>query len=117
MIFFLRKYIAGCTAQCPFCKAQCELTNGDHPTSKKCPKNVQEVNHSTEHRPECLGGFRWKEDNTDTCTFLVASDATFCNNDTPSGIPIRKYIQIGAFLLTNHSNRHSFGHWSLFNTD
>ena len=77
--------VAGCTAQCPFCKAQCELTNGDHPTSTKCPKNVQEVNHSTQHRPECLGGFRWEEDNTmvlDTCTFSVASDAKFRNNNT-----------------------------------
>ena len=63
--------VVGCTQQCPFCKAQCEHTNDTHPNS---------VKHSVEHRPQCLGGYHWKSDQTmilDICTALVSSDRIF----------------------------------------
>ena len=80
--------ISGCLSQCPFCKAQCELTN-NHPTSGT-------IKHSTQHRPECLGRYRWEKDNTmvlDICTSLVAGDCRFRNDDTNNEwIPFKKYI-------------------------
>ena len=77
--------IAGCTSQCPFCKAQCELTT----------KNHQKMKHATQHRPGCLGRYQWTRDKTmhlDICTFAVASNCTFTNKDTKGNIiPYRKY--------------------------
>ena len=61
--------VAGCTEQCPFCKAQCELTSDKHSTN---------IKHQTQHRPRCLGGRRWEEQNTmvlDVCTYSVSSDS------------------------------------------
>ena len=58
-----------------------------HPTSST-------IKHRTLHRPQGLGGQRW-EDNTmvlDTCTFLVASDYRFHNDDTNNKwIPYKNY--------------------------
>ena len=68
--------VAGCTEQCPFCKEQCDHTIDKHPSS---------VKHSVQHRPECLGGYRWEKDNTmvlDICTSLVHGDYRFQNSDT-----------------------------------
>ena len=91
----LLEQVAGCTEQCPFCKAQCELTNSDHPAHSKCPENKQEVNHSTQHRPQCLGMCSWNGDNTmllDICTSSVASDVRFKNKDTDGNWhPYREY--------------------------
>ena len=78
--------VAGCTKQCPFCKAPCEHTNENHPES---------VKHSAEHWPECLGGYKWASDKTmvlDICTSLVASDCKFRNSDTNNQWhPYKKY--------------------------
>ena len=80
--------ISGCTSQCPFCKAQCEMTK-DHPTSGT-------IKHSTQHRPECLGRYHWEENNTmvlDICTSSVAGNCRFSNDDTNNEwIPYKKYI-------------------------
>ena len=81
MIF---KDIAGCTEQCPFCGAQCELTISGHA-----------VQHRTQHRPQALGRYSWDRDNTmvlDICTHSVASGTSFWNHDT-GGVyyPYRKY--------------------------
>ena len=66
--------VAGCTEECPFCKAQCELTGENHSTSGK-------IKHQTQHRPQCLGGRNWESDRTmvlDVCTYSVSdSDARF----------------------------------------
>ena len=71
------KGVAGCTEQCPFCKAQCELTISGH---------IRTAKHTTQqHRPECLGSYRWSHNDKfvlDICTHLVATDATFRNSDT-----------------------------------
>ena len=71
------KQVAGCTEQCPFCKAQCELTISGHDTSI--------AKHTTQHRPECLGGHWWHHGNKlllDICTYSVATYATFRYSDT-----------------------------------
>ena len=70
--------LAGCTAQCPFCQAQCELTTDKHSTN---------IKHTTQHRPQCLGNYRWNADNTmvlDVCTYSVSpdSDTKFRNEKT-----------------------------------
>ena len=87
--------IAGCIAQCPFCKAQCEHSNPEHSTKRMYFKYTKEVKHNTQHRPECLGNARWKIDNTmvmDICTSSVASDYNFSNSDTnEQPHPYRKY--------------------------
>ena len=60
--------VAGCTEQCPFCKAQCELTGENHSTSGN-------IKHKTQHRPQCLGGRQWESDRTmvlDVCTYSVS---------------------------------------------
>ena len=79
--------VAGCTKQCPFCKAPCEHNNENH---------VGSVKHTTEHRPRCLGGRKWESNNTmvlDICTSAVASsDCCFRNNDTnQQWHPYKKY--------------------------
>ena len=71
------KGVAGCTEQCPFCKAQCELTVPGHDT--------RTAKHTTQHRPECLGSYRWIHNDKlvlDICSFSVTTDATFRNSDT-----------------------------------
>jgi hypothetical protein len=72
----LMKLICGCTEQCPFCKEQC-----DHGLHDEGIKHVV-----TQHRPQCLGGYR--DDVTEVmalelCPAVVASDnMTFQNNKT-----------------------------------
>ena len=75
------KEIAGCTAQCPFCKAQCEFTDKYHMSTEE---DTQQC-HRTEHRPQCFGNFRWAQDSTmimDVCPHLVAGFQTFRNDRT-----------------------------------
>ena len=63
--------VAGCTEQCPFCKAQCELTGENHSTSGN-------IKHKTQHRPRCLGGRHWESDRTmvlEVCTYSVFPDS------------------------------------------
>ena len=87
----LYKEIAGCTEQCPFCKAQCEHADKGHwppPTDKGHlpPDNKTDtLKHRTEHRPQCFGNFRWAQDNTmilDPCPHLVAGFLPFRNKET-----------------------------------
>ena len=54
------------------------------------------MNHGTQHRPGCLGGGRWEDNNTmilDTCTTLVASGSRFRIRDN-KWQPYRKYKDI-----------------------
>ena len=48
--------VAGCIEQCPFCKAQCELTLNTH---SEVTRNIK---HRAKHRPKCLGGYRLVSD-------------------------------------------------------
>ena len=81
--------VAGCIEQCPFCGAQCELTNSDH---------IPGVPHSTQHRPQALGGYRWvKTDKAtlDICTALVSTTCNFRNADTEGKYhPCNKYREL-----------------------
>ena len=64
--------VAGCTEECPFCKAQCELTCETHSTSGK-------IKHKTQHRPKCLGGMHWENDRTmvlEVCTYSLSDSHT-----------------------------------------
>ena len=80
------KQVAGCTAQCPFCGAQCENNIKHHWPQRK---------HTTHHRPQCLNKFKWVENNTsilEICTYLVATNADFRNRDTENELhPYTKY--------------------------
>ena len=90
----LYEQVSGCTEQCPFCKAQCELTNENHWSveTSQC-----EVQHQTQHRPQCLGNFRWAKDNTmmlEVCSTLVAGIITFQNEKTDHKFqPYKKYTE------------------------
>lgn len=73
----LVKKVAGCTEQCPFCGAQCDVTMSNHVSN--------DIKHKTQHRPQALGSYRWLKDNTpilDVCTYLVSTDCTFRNTIT-----------------------------------
>ena len=73
------KKVAGCTEQCPFCGAQCELTISSHTSG------MNKSLHSTQHRPQALGRYHWVKDNTailDTCTYLVSTNCNFRNAAT-----------------------------------
>jgi hypothetical protein len=66
----IQERIAGCCEQCPFCKEQCD----------KSIHSSKEQHHCTLHRPECLGGYRWKKGSLmclTICTDSVGSNATF----------------------------------------
>ena len=93
--------IAGCTEQCPFCKEQCEYTKATHPDS---------ILHSAKHRPQCLGGYHWNNDNTmilDVCTFLVASEKKFRNEDTKQKFrPYSKYSNQNGTSLRKDPSKH-----------
>ena len=68
---YIFEKVAGCTEQCPFCKAECQLTTENHPTT---------IKHSAQHRPQCLGGVFWRLDDRmvlEACPSLVASDLKF----------------------------------------
>ena len=71
----LHDSVAGCCAQCPFCKEQCERTDSEH----------EDKHHCSLHRPQYLGGCSMDTSNTmvlDICTDLVNSDYKFKCPDT-----------------------------------
>ena len=90
----LYEQVSGCTEQCPFCKAQCELTNENHWSAETLQCEVQ---HQTQHRPQCLGNFRWAKDSTmmlEVCSTLVAGIITFQNEKTDQKVqPYKKYTE------------------------
>lgn len=79
--------VAGCTEQCPFCMAQCELTDDKHTNT--------DIKHAVQHRPQCLGGYKRSSDKTmvlKVCTFNVASNTSFRNSKTGGEYhPYKKY--------------------------
>ena len=56
----LLKDLIGCTAQCPFCREQCDLLDPEHYTKDGDQKHRTEV-----HRPVCLGGMRSQDKNNE----------------------------------------------------
>ena len=94
--------LIGCTAQCPFCKEQCELTDSNH---VECGKD-----HFIQiHRPECLGKYTWdktKQLVLDLCTYSVDSDNRFRNADTnDEWVPYKNYRSIYKnWCFSNESN-------------
>ena len=68
--------LVGCKEQCPFCKEQCEYTDGNH----------EGKSHFTEiHRPKCLGKYKLVESNKlsfITCIEGIEKDQCFQNSDT-----------------------------------
>ena len=76
----LYEEVSGCTEQCPFCKAQCEKSHENH-----LEDSGGNIKHETQHRPQCLGNFRWAADNTmilEVCSNLVGGLVTFRNERT-----------------------------------
>ena len=67
--------LCGCTEQCPFCNEQCDLGLHD-----------QSIKHVvSQHRPQCLGGFRLSSTEVmvlDLCPADIAGTASFQNNKT-----------------------------------
>ena len=104
--------LMGCTAQCPFCKEQCELTDPNHAA---CGKD-----HFIHiHRPECLGRYIW--DNTkqlvlDLCTYSVESENNFRNVDTNhQWVPYKNYRSYYKnWCISNESPKESPKYWQWF---
>ena len=104
--------LVGCTAQCPFCKEQCELTDPNH---VECGKD-----HFIHiHRPECLGKYTW--DNTkqlvlDLCTYLVVSKNNFRNVDTNNQwVPFKNYRSLYKnWCISNESPTEAPKYWQWF---
>ena len=71
----LLESLVGCTAQCPFCKEQCDLL--EH--------HVNDADHRTEvHRIDCLAGWRIRDTKvmtTDFCPALVCGEKFFYKPD------------------------------------
>lgn len=84
----IMKLCVGCTEQCPFCKEQCDLREHD--------KSIK--HRITQHRPQCLGGYRYtstKRMALDLCPADVAGSATFHNAETnQKSYPYNKYQDI-----------------------
>ena len=84
----LHDSVAGCCAQCPFCKEQCERTDSEHEDKHYCIL----------HRPQCLGGC--SVDTTkamvlDMCTDLVNSDYKFkCPDTRDEWVSFKDYHKI-----------------------
>ena len=80
--------LCGCTEQCPFCNEQCDLGLHD-----------QGIKHIVaQHRPQCLGGYRFISTNVmalDLCPADVASTQTFQNHKTnQERVPFSEYDRI-----------------------
>ena len=80
--------IAGCCAQCPFCKEQCERTDKDHDGDHFCKL----------HRPQCLRSCQFKHSKEmvlDICTVSVGTDGAFESNATNNEpVPFKQYRDI-----------------------
>ena len=77
----LQKSLIGCTAQCPFCGEQCDLTDPDHDTTV--------YKHRTSaHRPSCLAAYRDKDTHVlsiDFCPAKVADPQQIFKNEDTNG--------------------------------
>lgn len=102
--------LVGCKDQCPFCKEQCEYTDGNH--EGKC--HFSEI-----HRPQCLGTYRWTGTQKmvlDTCTALIESDKTFKNVDTDDKPhPYKEFKKIyPTWAISNESPKAGPKYWQWF---
>jgi hypothetical protein len=71
--------LVGCTAQCPFCREQCDSLVPNH------YKNGKKEHYTLVHRPDCLGAYRRENDNVMTlnlCPTLIAGTMRFSCKDT-----------------------------------
>ena len=84
---FLFKEIVGCDARCPFCKVPCDAHSG----------GKTQGNHSaTLHRPQGLGGFRYKDTDklvSNDCCSDVGSNSTF-TRDKDKNTYYKKYREV-----------------------
>ena len=105
--------LIGCTAQCPFCGEQCEITDPNHVA---CGKD-----HFTNiHRPSCLGTYRWNESRKlvlDLCTVKIESNRwSFKNPDTKDEwVPYKDYRTIYKhWYISNNSSTEAPIYWQWF---
>ena len=106
--------LIGCSAQCPFCKEQCEITDKNHIlTGKK--------HYITVHRPDCLGKYTWEESNElcfGICSDSVVGDNRFRNHDTNDQfVPYKDYkTYYPDWLISNESQvEPKYWQWFIYN--
>ena len=104
--------LIGCTAQCPFCREQCELTDPNH---VECEKD----HFINIHRPQCLGKYTWHKSKAlvlDLCTYAIESDCTFHNADTnDEWVPFKDYRSIYKnWCISNESPTEAPKYWQWF---
>ena len=78
-----------CTAQCPFCKEECDYTDSNHVQGGK-------LHRVSMHRPQCIGKATWHQDKKlviEVCNSLVASknDLIFFEDGKEQRIRYRDY--------------------------
>jgi hypothetical protein len=94
----IQNTIVGCQEQCPFCKEQCE-GGENHLASDDVHLEDQSKHACRLHRPQCLGGYSWKNNGVmtlDICTDLVATDDTRfkCLATNDEYVPCKDYHSI-----------------------
>ena len=102
--------LIGCKDQCPFCKEQCEYTDGNH--EGKC--HFSEI-----HRPQCLGRYIWLYNwkmVLNTCTASIESKDTFQNSDTEyKPHPFKEFQKIyPTWVISNESPKAGPKYWQWF---
>lgn len=90
--------LAGCKDHCPFCKEECDFTDGEHSGRP----------HFTQmHRPWCLGGYTTTDNKLDfqECTEIITTDATFTNSETNhKPFPYKDYRRIYPTWFISYKN-------------
>ena len=104
--------VVGCTAQCPFCGEQCELTDPNHAA---CGKD----HFINIHRPQCLRKYTWDNSKKlilDVCSYSVESDNMFNNADTNyEWLPYKDYRNLYKnWCISNESPTEAPKYWQWF---
>lgn len=90
---YLMDYFWGCSENCMFCQEPCANKNKNH---------LEERPHMCfQHRPDGIGGFRWKETNkmaVDFCNFLINTNYIYYKGGTKG--EFKKY-------------KENFPHWDI----
>ena len=106
--------LIGCTAQCPFCGEQCELTDPNHLACGK--KHFMHI-----HRPVGLGKYTWHESQElvlDICTYSIDPESghKFKNRDTNNEwVEMKDYQTIYKdWYISNMSPKEAPRYWQWF---
>lgn len=117
--YAILKEMIGCCKQCPFCYEICRWEENDH-IKEGNDSGDNSVKHSVvQHRPNCLGGWRYKGTNlmdVNICSSLVASNKSFYPTyDSDKTHPYQKYSTIFKdWYIEPDETKNSSKYWKWF---